>query len=697
MNLNSIFNPQSIAIIGASTKVGSVGNDVVKNLREQGYKGKLYPVNPKADELYSLKCYANISDINDQIDLAIVIVPAAAVPEVMREAAVKGVKGAIVISAGFKEVGNAALENELKQICLEHDIALVGPNCLGVLNPKEDMNASFAIMMPKKGKVAFISQSGALVTAILDYAKKLGIGFSKFVSVGNKAVMDEVILLNYLADDKDTKVIAMYVEDLSRAQEIIAIAKKMAYAKNPKPIIILKSGRTTAGASASVSHTGSLAGNDAAYDALFKQSGIIRADKVSEMFEYIQAFSNNKLPAGRNAVIITNAGGPGVLTTDEVVSNGLQLAELSEETAKALKEYLPPAANTHNPIDVLGDAKADRYKKALELAAQDWKVDSILVLLTPQSMTEIKETAQAIADIKKITEKPIIACFMGDDAVKKGVKLMQSHKVATIQFPEQAAKALSVITRFGEWTREKEEADFQFNDVNKEQVAKIFADAKREGKISFPEAEALKILAAYNFSLLKSEIAKTASEAKDIAQKIGGKMVMKIVSPDILHKSDVGGVMLNITEEMVEEKFNEMMQNIKMKAPNARIEGVLLAEMAEKGGAEFILGSSKDPSLGSLIMAGLGGIYVEVFGDVAFGLAPVTKDDARKMISRLKAKKILDGARGQGKLDAEALIECIGRLSQLLADFPEIKELDINPLLVLPEGVKVLDARIVIG
>lgn len=696
MNLNSIFNPQSIAIIGASTKVGSVGNDIVKNLKEQGYKGRLYPVNPKAEELYGLKCYANISEINEQIDLAIVIVPAAAVPQVMKEAAAKGVKGAIVISAGFKEMGNVALENELKQICLENDIALVGPNCLGVLNPKMGMNASFAIMMPKKGKVAFISQSGALVTAILDYAKKLGIGFSKFVSVGNKAVMDEVTLLNYLAEDKDTKVIAMYVEDLSKAQELIATAKKITRAKNPKPIIVLKSGRTSAGASASASHTGSLAGNDAAYDALFRQSGIIRADKVSEMFEYIQAFSNNKLPAGRNVAIITNAGGPGVLTTDEVVSNRLHLAQLSEETKKALQECLPPAANIHNPIDVLGDAKADRYRQALGAAVKDENVHSILILLTPQSMTEIEETAQAVTDIKKITAKPIIACFMGDDAVKKGVKLMQRHKVATIQFPEQAAKALAILSDFSEWAGEKEEINFQFNDVDKEKVAEIFRETRNAGRNSFPEAEALKILAAYGFPLLKSEVVKSVNEAKEAAQRIGGKLVMKIVSPDILHKSDVGGVMFNTTSENVEEKFNELMNNIKMKVPNARIEGALLVEMAEKGGAEFILGASKDPSLGSMIMVGLGGIYVEIFKDVVFGLAPITRDAARKMVSRLKAKKILEGARGQEKLDTESLVLCLGRLSKLLSDFPEIAEMDINPLLVLPQGSKVLDARIVI-
>ncbi len=698
MKLDAIFYPKSIAIIGASTEVGHVGNDIVKNLVKQGYKGKIYPVNPKTTELYNLKCYPNISAIKSGVDLAVIVVPSGIVPAVLQEAAKKKIKGAIVISAGFKEVGNFDLEKQVKEICQKNNIALVGPNCLGVINPENKMNASFANIMPPAGNIAFISQSGALCTAILDYAQKLDIGFSKFVSVGNKALMSEADLFDYLAKDKKTKVVAMYAEQLTNAPALIAAAKKLTHGKNPKPVIAIKSGRTSAGASASASHTGALAGNDAAYEALFAQSGIIRVETIQELFDYLRVFTHNELPKGDRVAIVTNAGGPGVLTTDTVVLTGLKLAPISEATKAQLKKHLPPFANFKNPIDVLGDARADRYEAAINILEKDKNVDSIIVILTPQSVTEFSKTAQAIVHAKKKSKKPIVASFMGGHLVNLGIKILRSHGVSTFNFPESAAMALGALTDFKFIEKEKNNSHFKFKNTNKNIIGKIFDEAKARKQVFFPEVDSLPILHHYGFPTLPSYTASSAEEAHEIAKRIGKKVAMKIVSPDILHKTDSGGVMLGVTPENAASSFREMMKKVKKNVPTAKIEGVLINEMIKEKGVEMILGAVKDAGLGHTIMVGLGGVYVEVFKDVAFGLAPLTKGDAQKMLSKLKSKNILDGARGQTVLDSEALIDCIGRLSQLLMDFPNIKELDINPLLVLPKGkgVRVLDARIVV-
>ncbi|MFA6185300.1 MAG: acetate--CoA ligase family protein [Candidatus Shapirobacteria bacterium] len=697
MNLNKIFYPKSIAIIGASTREGTVGNDIVKNLVNQKFTGKIYPINPKTDTLYNLACYPSVGHIDDEIDLAIVVVPAIIVPEMMQEIANKNIKGVIIISAGFKEMGRIDLENKVKEICFKNDITLIGPNCLGVINPEIKMNSSFAMSMPNTGNLAFLSQSGALCTAVLDCAQSLGIGFSKFISVGNKACVDEVDFLEYFSEDQNTKVIAIYAEQLTRAQELIKSVLKLAKEKQ-KPIILVKAGKTNDGANASASHTGALGGSDAAYEALFKQSGIIRAESVSEFFDFIQVFTNNPLPQGNRVAIVTNAGGPGVLATDEAILNNLVLVKLSEETKNNLKQNLPEAANVNNPIDVLGDAKADRYRAAMETVIKDEKVDSVVVILTPQSTTEIEATAQMLIETKKQNNKPIVACFMGETTVIKAVEMMRTNGISVISFPEQAIKSLAALTKFAEITRENEIEQFEKIDVDKQKVIEIFNEARSQNITKFPEAQALKILEAYKFPLLKNKVATNANEASEIAKDFGTNLAMKIVSQDILHKSDIGGVILDIKVEEAGIKFTEMVEKIKTKLPNAKIEGVLLMEMAPKNGVELILGAKKDPALGQTIMVGLGGIYVEVFKDITFGIVPINKTDAKKMIDSIKVKKLFEGVRGGVALDVEVLIETLGRLSKLLSDFPEIEELDINPLLILPQGqgVKVLDARILI-
>jgi len=700
MNLRAVFEPKSIAIIGASTRVGTVGNDIVKNLVEQGYTGETFPVNPKATELYGLKCYASIVDVPiDTVDLAVIVIPAAGVPEVLEQAArTKHIQAAAVISAGFKEAGHAELEEELRAVAEAYGVALVGPNCLGVINPYLSMNASFAKTLPARGSIAFVSQSGALCTAVLDYAQSLGLGFSRFASIGNKALLDEEQFLEYFEQDTATTVIAMYAEDLRDPQAFLRGARRITRGPQAKPIVFIKSGRSEAGAHASASHTGSLAGSDTMYDALFAQAGILRVETIDELFGALQTLSMNALAPGRRVAVITNAGGPGVLATDALVEHGLELAVLSRETQDQLRTGLPGAASVHNPIDVLGDALADRYALALEAAVEDANVDSIVVLLTPQSMTAIEATAEAIVAARAKTGKPIAVSFMGSDLVQAGRDILVRHGIATFRFPEEAAAALAALARSAEIALAPEVQGFSFDDVRPEVVRDILAQAKAVGKTQLPEAEALPIFEAYGFRPLRSVVVRSVEEAQEQAKTFSGKVVFKIVSPDILHKSDVGGVLLNIEPKDFATAYENLLRTVSERAPEAHLEGALIVEMAPAGGAELVLGSIKDPLFGHVAMVGFGGILVEVLQDVSFGLAPLDRATAARMIHQLKARKIFDGVRGGAALDVEAVVEALGRLSQLLTDFPEIKELDINPLLVLPEGqgTILLDARVVL-
>ena len=694
MNFQALFQPQAIAVIGASSHEKTVGNDVVKNLVTQGFAGKIYPVNPKIDELYGLPVYHQTSDIDGVIDLVVLAIPARLVADEIRIAATKGAKAAIVISAGFKETGNGALEKELAATCAANGVTLVGPNCLGVINPSYRMNASFAAVMPPAGEIAFISQSGALCTAVLDYAKYLGIGFSKFMSIGNKAAINELELIKFLHNDLATKVICIYAESLENAPDFIATLRELNRGSNPKPVIVLKSGKTEAGAGAVASHTGSLSSGDVAYQALFRQAGIIRAESISELFDLAQLFAMNQVQKIEQVAILTNAGGPGVLVTDSVIEHGLQLAQLEEKTVTALKTVLPACANFHNPIDILGDAVGETYEQALEILSQDAQIDALIVLLTPQSMTEPAKTAESIVRLRQHTQKPIVVSLMGKELVAEGVEILRANDVAQSAFPEAAAIALAKFADFCRFALQKNEAFLQFTDVDRARVSEIFAGARERKQTSFPEAEAMAIMQAYRFPLLKSAVAKNASQALELAKEFDCELAMKIVSPDILHKSDVGGVALKVTKETVIQEYETMLQRVHERKPEARLEGVLLMEMA-KPGAELIVGVNKN-SLGTMLMIGLGGIYVEVLKDVSFAFAPLTRSDIMDLLDGLRSKKILEGVRGMAAADKEAIIEVVGRLAQLITDFPEIVELDINPLLVNQAGAKVLDARIVI-
>ncbi len=698
MNFDYLFNAKSIAIIGASRREKTVGNDVVKNLTQQGYEGKIYPVNPKADSIYGLDVYSKVADIPKDFDLAVFAIPAKYIPSELHEIAKKGAKAAIIISAGFKEIGNQDLEDQVREICEKEDIVLVGPNCLGVINAQNKMNASFAALMPEEGNIAFMSQSGALCTAVLDYAQDLGIGFSKFISLGNKASTDEASLIKYFFSDEQTDVIAMYTEELQNAPELIELIKKHNQGSKAKPIIALKSGRTSAGAAAIASHTGSLSGGDNAYEALFQQAGIIRAEDIRQLFDLAQIFSKNELKEVENIGIITNAGGPGVLTTDEVVYRGLKLAELSKKTTKKLKSNLPAAASAANPVDVLGDAQADRYEMTLEALDEDSNVDAVLVILTPQTMTQIDETAKVIVKAHKKTQKPIAVSFMGRPTVASGVEIMTQAGIATTAFPEPAAHSLAEFSRFVKNINKPAGKVKKFADVDKQKVKSMFKKAAGKDNKVLPEAEAIKVMEAYKLPLLKTAEVTSAKQALKQAQKINTKLAMKIISHDILHKSDAGGVLLNVSPEEADQKYEELMATVKKNKPQAKLEGALLMEMAPNNGLEMILGLNKAEGLGTMVVTGLGGIYTEIFKDISTRFVPVTNIDIEEMINSLKTAEVLYGARGQDAYDIEALAECIARVSQMAVDFEEIKELDINPLLVLPkgQGVKVLDARIIL-
>lgn len=697
MQLDKLFSPKSIAVIGASTTESTVGYTLTENLLQNGYEGKVYPINPKTDTLFNIPCYKNITEIEGDIDLAIIIIKASSVPQALREAGEKNVPAAIIISSGFKETGKDGklLEDEIISIAQKYNIALLGPNCLGFLHPTIGLNASFAKNLPQNGKIAFFSQSGALCTAMLDLTSN-NLGFSYFISIGNKAVIGENDLLDFFMQNKETKLLSFYTEGLQNSQKLIETGRALITKTESKPVIALKAGATKAGMEASSSHTGALAGSDAAYQALFKQARIVRALNLEHLLELLEVFSKNNLPSGNRIGIITNAGGLGVLATDSAVANGLEIAELSEETKTKLKT-LPPAASVNNPIDVLGDALADRYRLAIDALIADDNVDMLLVIVTPQTMTQAKETAEAIADAKKHSDKPIVAIYAGQKSLAEGLDILQKNNVSTMLYPESGARSLAALAQVSEWRKNISSTPFTFDDINRETAKEIIIQAKNAGRTALSPQETNAILRAYGFPTLGSYITKNKEEAFAIAKKINKPLVMKIVSQDIIHKSDAGGVMLNVKPEEAGGAYEKIITQVKAHLPDARIEGVLVEEMvAQNNGLEIILGLKKEPGLGTLVLAGLGGIFVETFKDTTMRFSPLCKEDVKEMLGELKSFPILKGARGQKGIDIETLTTMIGRLSQLAEDFPEISELDINPLLAFSkaENFHVLDARI---
>lgn len=700
-NIGSIMSPRSIAVVGATDRPGSVGYAVFRNIIDSGFKGGLYPVNIKAKTVQGVKSYPTISAISGEVDLAVVIIPADKVCSVMEDAGKKGVKGAIVISAGFRETGNkgAELERRLKEVIGKYGICMIGPNCLGVINNSENarMNASFATKMPSPGNIAFISQSGALCTAVLDYAAGKNIGFSKFVSFGNKTDINETDLLRYLQDDPDTDVILMYLEDITSGREFLETAREITWKAN-KPMIAVKSGRSAEGARAAASHTGSLAGADGTYDALFCQSGILRVEGVEELFNRAIAFSRQPVPKGDRVAIVTNAGGPGIMATDAAVRHNLKIAAFSEETKENLKKVLPPTASVQNPVDVIGDATHERYEAAIKYVLADENVDGAVVILTPQAMTDILKTAEIIPLATKDVKKPVLCSFMGIVDVFEGVQYLEKHNIPNYAFPEAAVRTMASMVSYGKLlSLEKREVRNMPADSD---AARAIIKKKLAGKDSYymSEREANEILQCYGFPVLTSILLKELSDIDKAAEKTGFPAAMKICSPDIVHKFDVGGVRLKIkTKEEAKAAFIEIIENVKKANPSARIDGVIIEKMAKRG-VEVILGAVREPKFGPICMFGLGGTFVEAMKDVSFRLAPMWEISAELMIENIKAYTILKGVRGSPTSDIEAIKDCILRLSQMVAKHSEIAELDINPLIVYPkgEGCVVADSRILL-
>ena len=707
--LNAIFSPESVAIVGASNTPGKVGHDIFANILSGHYQGTLYPVNPKAKSILSVKAYPSITEIPDMVDLAIMILPPMASLAAIEEGIKKGIKGFVIVSAGFREVGGEGLEieNRIVSMCREAGVRLVGPNCLGVINPipTVSLNASFSARMPAPGNISFISQSGALCTAVLDFAADREIGFSKFISIGNKADVEELDLLQFFHDDPDTAVIMLYIEELRKGAEFIAAVKEITSGARPTPVLAIKSGRTRAGAIAAASHTGALAGRDAVYDAIFKQAGIIRADSIDELFDYANVFAYKQeskmgkrkriLPGGNRVAIVTNAGGPGILATDMTVSSDLVLAKFEEKTIQDLASHLPSTANIHNPVDVIGDASYDRYENALTAVIRDEGVDGALVILTPQSMTNALGTAQAIVRVARGAGKPIICCFMGIVDVSAGVKYLQENGYPVYRFPENAAKAFGVIYRYAHWLNREHLPQFNLTHDSK-RAAEVIAEYLTRGKTHLDGLDSMEILKCYGFNVLPARLAESEDDAVAVAEDMAYPVVMKIVSEQILHKTEVCGVQVGIrNKEEVRETFRVIRENAQKFRPDAAIEGVMVQKMSMPG-EEIILGMNRT-HFGPLLMFGLGGIFVEVYQDVAFRLAPILRNETHRMIQQIKGYKLLTGFRGRPKADIEAIERAIVNLSALVVNHPEIKEMDINPLLVHGEGegATVADCRII--
>jgi acetate---CoA ligase (ADP-forming) len=697
--LESFFTPSSVAVVGASTNSSKLGHAVLKNLVDCGYSqiGKVFPINPGGGEILGFRAYASVLEVPEEIDLAVIVIPYNFVPAALRECGEKKIPAVVVISAGFREAGQEGTERELELIAIanEYDLRLVGPNCLGIIDTFTPLNASFAAGTPPGGPMAFMSQSGALGTAVLDIALAGRLGLSKFVSLGNKADVSEIDLLLAWEDDPHTRVILIYTEGMPNGDEFIRTARQVS---RKKPIVAIKSGVTQSGSRAVSSHTGSLAGSEQAYQAAFHQAGILRAESMQALFDMSLALGYQPPLKDDRIAIITNAGGPGILATDALERAGLSLARFELETIYKLEEYLPDAASAANPVDVLGDARADRYRFALETVSADPNVDGLLVVLTPQAMTEIEATAQATCELAQLIEKPILSCFMGEARVEPGIDILTANGVPNYPFPERAATAFRAMASYRQ-IQTRPLPEFTHFEADHEIVRQTIKRVLGEGRLSIGDAEAREIMTAYGLHIPKSEIARTPNEAVEIAARFGFPVVLKIASPDILHKTDVGGVKVGLrnTNEVL-DAYELMVYRAQRYLPEARIWGCLVQEMMSAGGIEVLVGMNRDPQFGPLVTFGLGGIYVETLKDVTFRIAPFSRQEAEEMLGEIRAHALLDGVRGQPPMDKNAITETLLRVSQLVQDFPEIAELDINPLMVYPkdQGAVAIDMRLIL-
>lgn len=694
-DLDCIFRPRSIAVIGASRRKRTLGREIIHNLIEGEFNGPIFPVNVHATVVHSLKAYKNVLDIEDEVDLAIIVVPKKHVMSVVEECGKKGVKGLVVITAGFGEVDaeGQKREAELLDIVHKHNMRMIGPNCMGIINSNADiqMNATFAPTQPIPGDISFMSQSGALGVSILEMANDLKIGISMFASIGNKTDISGNDLLQYWKDNPQTRMILLYLESFGNPRKFTKIAKSIS---KFKPIIAVKSGRTAAGAKAASSHTGALAGLDFAADALFAECGVLRVNSVEEMFELVVALDNQPIPQGSRVAVLTNAGGPGILATDAIVNSTLKMANLADETRKALRKVLPAEASVENPVDMIASANDVAYRNALDLLLSDDNVDSVIIIFVPPITVDAMGVARTMVEItRKHPTKTALVCFMS--AEKESINELRRNKLPVYLFPESAVRALSTMDKYRRWCIKQDGVVKSFA-VDRQKVAGVIEVARAEDRKQLSDVEVATILDAYGFARPKSRLVSTAAEAIEFSKELDTPIVLKVVSPDILHKSDVGGVQVDLrSADEIEKAFNTMRKKLDGLKPAPKVDGFLAQEMV-KGGKETVIGMSYDNSFGALIMFGLGGIYVEILKDVAFKIAPLTDIDAQEMIDSLRSSPLLKGVRGEKPVNTGMIVETLLRLSQLVTEFYEIAEIDINPFIVFEdrEKCKAVDARI---
>eukprot|EP00405_Crypthecodinium_cohnii_P016996 CAMPEP_0206447546 /NCGR_PEP_ID=MMETSP0324_2-20121206/16879_1 /ASSEMBLY_ACC=CAM_ASM_000836 /TAXON_ID=2866 /ORGANISM="Crypthecodinium cohnii, Strain Seligo" /LENGTH=911 /DNA_ID=CAMNT_0053916395 /DNA_START=102 /DNA_END=2837 /DNA_ORIENTATION=+ len=698
--LDSLFKPTSVAVVGATDRPGSVGRTLLKNLISNPFGGAVYPVNPKREHILGITAFKNIAACPKRVDVAVIITPAASVPKLIQECVDNKVQNAIIISAGFREVGHEGekLEEEIKKIAFGK-MRIVGPNCLGIICPSSSLNASFANLMPQAGSVAFISQSGAMITAVLDWSVQQKVGFSAVISIGAMMDMDFSDMIDYLANDQSTKSIVLYMETIGNARRFLSAAREAALTK---PIIVIKGGKTEAAAKAAASHTGSLTGSDAVLDAAFKRAGVLRVDSVADLFEMADILSKQPLPKGNRLAILTNAGGPGVLACDALAKNGGVLADLEQTTIDRLDKVLPPAWSHSNPIDVLGDASAAHYAKSLEIIAEDNNCDGFLVILTPQAMTAPTECAEALKKYASIQNKPVLASWMGGPDVMAGAKALTDAGIPCYSYPDGACRTFNYMHEYkANLESNYERIDLQMNldkmEVGRTEVSKMIQGIRSTGRTLLTEAESKQMLRAYGIPVTACEVCATPEAAGVAAEKIGFPVVVKLNSTTITHKFDVGGVKLNLHNKMdVERAFVDMKESVSRLASADGFEGVTVQPMISVKGFEIILGSSLDPQLGPVVLFGFGGSLVEVFQDSSLGLPPLNANLARQMLMHTKIYKALKGVRGMDSVDMDLLLNIMVRFSVMVVDHPEIVECDINPLICSSEGILSLDSRVVL-
>lgn len=699
--LEEVFAPKSVAVIGASNTPGTVGASLFRNILTAGYQGVVYPVNPKWKSVSGVRCYAKVEELPDVPDLAVVIVPAEHVAGVAESLGRLGTRGLVVISAGFREIGGAgvAREDELIRIARQYRMSVLGPNCFGVLNtdPAVGLNATFSDSLPPRGNIAFVSQSGALCAGILRYGTAERIGFSRFLSVGNRAGVDENDLLHSLGRDPETKVILLYIESLADGRRFLEAAREVT---EEKPVLVIKSGRSVVGERAARSHTGSLArsGQDRLFDALFEQSGVVRADSIGELFRMAKMFSSGLRLDGPRLAILTNSGGPGIVAADACARAGLELPSPQPMMAEGLARRLSPSASIGNPLDMTADARPELYRDTLQTLLSSPEINAALVIATPVGTMNGQAVVDAILAARSTSSKPVVACLFGLTDLSREVGFLEEHGIPTFTFPEEAIAGLSALARYHAWwTRPRTEV--QTFPVDRAAVDRALARARSLGTTVLPEYAARELLTAYGIPFTGVTRATTVAGAVDAAERLGYPVVLKVASPDISHKTDVGGVATGIgSAAAMRAAWSQMQRSISAKAPNARIEGFDVEAMVT-GGKEVLVGLQRDPAFGPIVVFGLGGIYVEVLKDVTFRLAPLRPLSAQHMVASVKAFPLLQGVRGEAPSDLPAIYEVLQRVSQMAVEVPEVAELDINPLIVRSagHGVVAVDARVVLG